>query len=221
MTNNIHPKELATFFLGVSLEQFEENLYPVDAHGLKAEISDKQTKVIENAINGYRHRRGFSDKLKGLGYRIVQFVKAIFGKSDWNKALNTLSEFNFNETDVIYLNENEDSQFMNVKSALFQAKEAGNVNEKDYNKFITTKNKAKKLYLDHFMKTIIGFTKQKIKCLESVEEMNELEGMVEFDFDEEKILGQNLIKKTDKLKTFLESDACSDYWTNVEPEVEM
>jgi len=51
---------------------------------------DKEALFIRNTVSNYGSREGFKDKLKGVVYRLIQCVKAIFGKSDWNKAIKIL-----------------------------------------------------------------------------------------------------------------------------------
>jgi len=47
----------------------------------------ENSSFIINTISNYGSRKGFKAKLKGLVYRVIQCVKAIFGRSNWNKAV--------------------------------------------------------------------------------------------------------------------------------------
>lgn len=70
--------------------------------------SEKQALIkvatsLERCVVGYSRRIGCSQKLAGLFYRIWNAIKAIFGNSDWNKAVRALQK----HSNIINLTKNK------------------------------------------------------------------------------------------------------------------
>jgi len=143
MNNYVHPK----IFSPIILELF----YGSDFDD--SEASEVESKTIENMINGYRYRKGFSDKVKGCVYRIVQFIKSIFGKSDWNKAFKILSNFMYKDG----------SGFVENKNDLEQALSEERIKPKVYKKMMRTNRKMLETTVNFTMLDMIKYTKQKIQ----------------------------------------------------------
>lgn len=54
--------------------------------------SEDAMNKVYGLVKGYRIRHGIVDNLSGLCYRIWNYVKSFFGKSDWQKAKNILCD---------------------------------------------------------------------------------------------------------------------------------
>ncbi|MEC7840509.1 MAG: hypothetical protein VX777_10770 [Chlamydiota bacterium] len=152
MSNCIHPSILVKNI-------YIEGIIDLQVKDIIGNIDDKTEAAINGAINGYRCRKGFSDKIKGMVYRIVQMFKAIFKKSDWHKALISMNKLYLYHTDeYIPLND-----YKVTPESLEKACRNDVINKKEYNRVVKYKFTMKERIVKKLLKNFIALTHEKVK----------------------------------------------------------
>jgi len=192
MVNYLHPQDLAPKLLDQALVIYQDNYTfdLVENDGQK--FSKESNEILAKAINGYRYRKGFIDNLKGIVYRVVQFVKAIFGASDWNKAVNVLTKAGFSMSDCVETSKGEN----NIYNVFAELDNKELPTTKELNKFKSTHMKVKKAGLDYFLRSLISLTKEKVEQPLEGDEVN---------------LGELITQKVDFSQASLSKSLLKDY----------